>query len=134
MDSRYALGLDFGTNSVRVLVVDVRNGRELASAVGEYPSGDAGVILNPQFPDLARQNPADYLLCLQSSINQALQSAAQDRGFSPDRVIGIGVDTTGSTPMPIDRQAAKSFHAARICRRSRCNGMALERPHQPRRG
>jgi len=90
MVSRYALGLDFGTNSMRVLVVDVRDGRELASAVGNYPSGDAGVILDSQQPDLARQNPADYLSSIQETVTAAMKLAAGDKDFSPKQVIGIG--------------------------------------------
>jgi L-ribulokinase len=105
MDSRYAIGLDFGSNSMRVLIVDVRDGRELASAVATYPSGDQGIVLDSQVPDLARQNPADYLATIQSAVKEAVQAAAADREFSPKNVIGIGVDTTGSTPMPVDRQA-----------------------------
>ncbi len=58
---RYVIGLDFGTNSMRTLIVDVRNGRELASFVADYPTGDAGVVLDDTDADLARQNPADYL-------------------------------------------------------------------------
>jgi L-ribulokinase len=105
MDGRYALGLDFGTNSMRVLVVDVRDGRELSSAVGNYQSGTAGVVLDSRVPDLARQNPADYLSCIHSAVVQALEYASTDGEFSTRHVIGIGVDTTGSTPMPIDKQA-----------------------------
>ena len=60
MKSRYALGLDYGTNSVRALIVDVRNGREVGTAVWEYAHGDHGVILSRD-PNLARQHPADYV-------------------------------------------------------------------------
>jgi len=55
------LGLDFGTNSVRALIVDVTNGQELSTAVANYPSGRAGILLDPKQPELARQNPADYI-------------------------------------------------------------------------
>ena len=54
---KYTLGLDFGTNSVRALIVDVRNGREVATAVFDYPTGEAGIILDPSDPNLARQHP-----------------------------------------------------------------------------
>jgi L-ribulokinase len=103
MDARYAIGLDFGTNSMRVLIVDVRDGRELSSAVGNYERGDAGVILDSKQPDLARQDPADYLATIASTVTKALEWAAADGEFTPRHVIGIGVDTTGSTPMPVDR-------------------------------
>jgi len=105
VNTHYTLGLDFGTNSMRALIVDVRDGRELASAVENYPSGNCGVVLDSKLPDLARQNPADYLFTIQAGVSAALKSAAADREFSPKNVIGIGVDTTGSTPMPVDQRA-----------------------------
>ena len=54
-----SLGLDYGTNSVRALLVDVSDGAELASAVYDYPSGERGILLDPRDPNLARQNPQD---------------------------------------------------------------------------
>jgi L-ribulokinase len=105
MGGRYTIGLDFGTNSMRALIVDVRDGRELASAVENYPSGDVGVVLDARVPDLARQNPADYLLVIERAVTAAVKAASADKQFSPAQVIGLGVDTTGSTPMPVDRQA-----------------------------
>ncbi len=101
----YVIGLDYGTNSCRSLVVEVESGRELASSVFPYPSGTEGVILNPSDPNMARQNPADYLLGIERTIRQGLEKAKNaDPEFSPDCVIGIGVDTTGSSPMPVDNQ------------------------------
>lgn len=112
--SRYVIGLDFGTNSCRSLIVDAHSGRELASHVFPYPSGTDGIILDASDPNLARQNPADYLLGIETSIKGALDKAkASDPGFSPGSVIGIGVDTTGSSPMPVDKQGqALCFHEA----------------------
>jgi L-ribulokinase len=109
---RYAVGLDFGTNSCRSLLVDIASGRELASHVFPYPSGTDGVILDGSDPGLARQNPADYLLGIDATIRGAIQKArAEDPEFDPKDVIGIGVDTTGSSPMPVDRQGqALCFH------------------------
>lgn len=99
---RYAIGLDFGTNSVRALVVDVSNGREVGTAVWNYEHGEAGVLLSRD-PNLARQHPADYVKGTEMSIKKALAQARRAvRGFRPDQVIGIGVATTGSTPIPVD--------------------------------
>jgi L-ribulokinase len=104
MSSRYALGLDFGTNSVRALVVDTRNGKEVGTAVWQYAHGTDGVILSRD-PNLARQHPADYVKGAEVSIRKALAQARRNvRGFKPDQVIGVGVDTTGSTPMPVDSE------------------------------
>jgi L-ribulokinase len=101
----YTIGIDYGTNSVRAVVVDCADGHVAGTRVFEYPSGDQGVLLNPRNPHLARQNPADYLEGLRVSVTGALSAAEETPGFSRDRVIGIGVDTTGSTPMPIDGAA-----------------------------
>ena len=103
--SKYVIGLDFGTNSCRSLIVDVANGRELATYVYPYPSGKDGIIIDSKDPNLARQNPADYLSGIEVSIKKALQKAKSAKhSFSPKDVIGIGIDTTGSSPMPVDEQ------------------------------
>ena len=101
--AKYVIGLDFGTNSVRSLVVNVANGAEAGTAVWNYKHGDQGVILSSD-PNLARQHPADYVEGAEIAIRRALADAARKiRGFKPADVIGIGVDTTGSTPIPVDR-------------------------------
>jgi len=103
MKAAYTIGLDYGTNSVRALVVNTSNGREVASAVWNYASGKDGVILSRD-PNLARQHPADYVTGAENTIKRALAVARRTiRGFHPDQVIGLGVDTTGSTPLPVDR-------------------------------
>lgn len=98
----FAIGVDYGTNSVRALVVDCADGRELGTEVVNYPSGNQGVLLDKSDHNLARQNPADYLFGLEKSVRGALEQAAKVPGFSPDKVIGIGVDATGSSPIPVD--------------------------------
>lgn len=101
-EPRYALGLDFGTNSVRALIVDVRTGEEVATAVHDYARGDHGVISDPANPHVARQHPADYHDGLEGCVAAALEMAKANPDFAADRIIGVGVDTTGSTPMPVD--------------------------------
>lgn len=104
MSAQYTIGLDYGTNSVRALIVNVANGAEVAAAVWTYAHGTQGVILNRD-PNLARQHPADYLTGAEITIKEALATAAKNvRRFSPDQIVGIGVDTTGSTPLPVDAQ------------------------------
>lgn len=98
----FTLGLDYGTNSVRALVVRCRDGVELGSAVFVYPSGEQGVLLDARDHQLARQNPADYLLGLERSVRGALAQAKKVRGFDAGRVVGIGMDGTGSSPIPVD--------------------------------
>src|SRR5512145_1334589 len=104
MKRAFTIGVDYGTSSVRALVVDCADGRELGTAVFDYPSGEQGVLLDSRDPHLARQNPADYVLGLERAVTAALAAAEADDGFSRQAVIGIGVDTTGSTPIPVDRQ------------------------------
>src|SRR5215207_3596262 len=101
MPRKYTIGLDYGTNSVRALVVDVATGEELGTSVAPYPSGKQGILLDSKDPHLARQNPRDYLDSPTESVHGALAQAAHV-GVDPSDVIGIGVDTTGSTPIPVD--------------------------------
>ncbi len=103
MPGKYVIGLDYGTNSVRALIVNVANGREVASAVWNYAHGTQGVIL-ARDPNLARQHPGDYVTGAEKTIRGALTAAKTAvRGFDPRQVAGIGVDTTGSTPIPVDK-------------------------------
>jgi L-ribulokinase len=98
------IGFDFGTNSVRCLIVNVATGEELGTAVHVYETGDDGVITDPDDHNLARQNPADYLIGMEVTTRQALAQAKQQHSsFTPHDIIGIGVDTTGSTPLPVDK-------------------------------
>ena len=104
---RFALGFDYGTNSVRALVVDIATGEEVGTAVYNYTAGVEGVIVDPVDPNVARQHPKDYLDGLEASGRGAIEQAkANCKDFSPEQIIGIGVDTTGST------------HSSRCCRGS----------------
>jgi len=99
----YTIGLDYGTNSVRALIVDVANGDELATAVHEYETGEAGIILDSADHNLARQNPTDYLNGAEAVVKEAVTKAKKDhKDFDVSDIIGIGIDTTGSTPIPVD--------------------------------
>jgi L-ribulokinase len=102
MSATYTIGLDYGTNSVRALIVRTANGREVAAAIWNYSQGTDGVILSRD-PNLARQHPADYVTGAEISIKKALAQAKKSiKGFAPEQIIGLGVDTTGSTPLPVD--------------------------------
>jgi L-ribulokinase len=102
MPTQFAIGVDYGTNSVRALVVDIATGAEIAATVWDYKHGDAGVMLDPSDPNLARQSPADYIDGFFASVSGAVEKALKADGFDPKNVVGIGVDTTGSTPIPVD--------------------------------
>jgi len=100
---KYAIGLDYGTNSVRALVVDAADGAEVGTCVSNYPSGEHGILLDPKNPNLARQRPGDYIEGFYRSVQGALKAARKESGVEAEQVVGIGIDTTGSTPMPVDR-------------------------------
>jgi len=116
MSTQYTIGLDYGTNSVRALVVDTADGREVATSVYNYKRGVAGVILSRD-PNLARQHPADYIEGAETSLRDALAEAKKKvRGFKPEQVVGLGVDTTGSTPLPVDEQGEPLAFARRFAK------------------
>jgi len=100
--TKYAIGLDFGTNSVRALIADVATGAEIADSVWNYEHGEAGIVLSAANPDLARQHPADYIKGIEETICEAINRASSETDFSAADIIAIGVDTTGSTPIPVD--------------------------------
>ena len=82
MHPRFSIGVDFGTNSVRALVVDIRDGREVAVSVYPYPTGTDGVILDPADPALARQSPADYIEGFLSTVSEAVRTAAIEHALT----------------------------------------------------
>ncbi len=97
-EEAYSIGVDYGTNSVRAIVVDVRTGDELATSVWAYAHGEDGVLLDERDPNLARQHPADY----DEGFVLTVRAAVAEAGIDPALVVGIGIDTTGSTPIPVD--------------------------------
>jgi L-ribulokinase len=102
--AKYTIGLDYGTNSARALLVAVHDGREVATSVFQYPQGREGIFLSED-PCLARQHPLDYLQAAEVTLREVVEQAGKtEEDFDPADVIGIGVDTTGSTPMPVDSQ------------------------------
>jgi len=96
---KYTIGLDFGTDSVRVVIVNVANGEEEATFVSNYKRWSQGNYCIPS-KNQFRHHPLDYLESMQEVIKGALElMPSQTR----ENIIGIGVDTTGSTPAPIDK-------------------------------
>jgi len=85
------------------VLVDVSDGGELGTAVYEYETGQEGIILDAADHNLARQNPGDYIKGTEVSIKAAIAEAKKsNREFDPADIIGIGIDTTGSSPLPVD--------------------------------
>jgi L-ribulokinase len=98
----YTVGVDFGTQSGRAVLVEVGTGSEVATAVKAYPHGVIDDVLPDGVTQLeedwALQHPADYLEVLQTTIPELLQQS----GVSKDDVIGIGIDFTSCTMLPVD--------------------------------
>ena len=101
-ERQFALGIDFGTNSVRALIADVETGEEVGTYVHNYTRGKDGIILDDSDANFARQHPLEYIEGLEASVAGAIRDTDAVPGFSAERIVGIGVDTTGSTPMPVD--------------------------------
>lgn len=99
----FTIGIDLGTKNGRTLIVDVETGQEIATSVWHYRHGQEGVIIDPNNPTLARQDPRDYLNCIEATVAEALEIASGHPGFSPAKIIGLGVATTGSTILPVDQ-------------------------------
>ena len=93
------VGIDFGTDSVRSIVLDVTDGRVLGTGVKYYPRWAQGLYCDA-VKNRFRQHPLDYLESMEASILEALGQSGAD---TPARVRGIGVDTTGSTPALADQ-------------------------------
>src|SRR3954468_4822614 len=93
------VGIDFGTDSVRSVVVDASSGSVLSTSVKYYPRWAKGAYCDP-VENRFRQHPLDYLESMEASLLEALADAGGDVA---SRVRGIAVDTTGSTPVLADR-------------------------------
>jgi len=100
----YTIGLDYGTGSVRAVLINTANGQEIAASTFDYPHGVGGVVISKKDPNLARQHPQDYEDGALATVKGVLKAAKKKKGFSADQVVGIGVDTTGSTPIPVDAE------------------------------
>jgi len=94
------IGIDFGTDSVRALVVDTDNGKELGNAISYYTRWGQGLYCDPS-KNQWRQHPLDYIESMTNAVRGALAQAGEE---CTGAVMGIGIDTTGSTPVAVDRQ------------------------------
>lgn len=106
MKATYAIGIDYGSESGRVLIVNTRDGRVMASHVTPYPHG----VMDKELPvggvalgtDWALQHPDDYIEVLRRSVPEAIRQS----GIDPQDVIGIGIDFTACTMLPLDNNYA----------------------------
>ncbi len=98
MRSTYTIGVDYGTDSVRALVVNTQTGENVGTAVHYYKRWKQGLYCNPSISQF-RQHPLDYLEGLESAINGALEGLSEE---IKEKIVGISIDTTGSTPVAVD--------------------------------
>lgn len=94
MENKYVIGLDYGSDSARALIVNASNGQTLATAVKYYPRWKEGKYCNPAINQY-RQHPQDYIDVLEATVKEALSKSPAG---TAENVIGIAFDTTGSTP------------------------------------
>lgn len=97
-DQRYVIGVDFGTDSVRTILVSTQTGETLATEVFGYPRWKKGLYCDP-LQNQFRQHPQDHL----EGLEQTIRGVVSASGLRPDQILGIGIDTTGSSPMAVDR-------------------------------
>jgi L-ribulokinase len=101
----YVIGLDYGTNSCRAVLMEIGSPDELASSVFPYPSGELGILVDGDDPHVARQHPQDYIDGMTTNIKNVLKDASSDvPGFSADQVKSLGFATTGSTVIPVNKE------------------------------
>lgn len=102
MANKYVIGLDYGSDSARAIIVNALTGEELATAVKYYPRWKAGKYCNPS-KNQYRQHPLDYVEVLETTIKESL---AKCPAGTAENVVGIAFDTTGSTPVLTDATGA----------------------------
>ncbi len=96
--SKYVIGLDYGSDSCRAVIVDALNGEEVSTAVKYYPRWKEGRYCDPR-TNRYRQHPLDYIEVLEGCIQEALSKAPAG---TAEKVVGMAFDTTGSTPVLTD--------------------------------
>jgi L-ribulokinase len=99
MNEKYCIGIDYGTDSVRALLVNSEDGEELAASVFEYPRWKQGLYCHPETSQF-RQHPLDYIEGLEYTVREIISKLPG----AANRIKAISIDTTGSTPIAVDRE------------------------------
>ena len=100
MERKLAAGVDYGSDSVRVLLVEMENGNAVSEGVCAYPRWAEKKYCDPGKVQY-RQHALDYIEGLETAMKEAIAKAGPDAG---SRIASIAIDTTGSTPCPVDRE------------------------------
>jgi len=98
--NNYVVGLDYGTDSVRTVIINASNGEEVASSVFSYPRWNAGRYCDPA-KNMFRQHPLDYIEGLEVTVKECVKKIPEEVRVN---IKGIAVDTTGSTPVAVNRE------------------------------
>ena len=99
MEQKFVIGVDYGTDSVRSVIVNAMNGEEIASSVFAYPRWKQGLYCNPS-KNQFRQHPLDYMEGLEKTIKECVAKAGKEVA---EKIVAISVDTTGSSPVAVDK-------------------------------
>lgn len=95
---KYVIGLDYGTDSVRAVLIDTENGAELATSVSYYQRWKEGKFCKPE-QNQFRQHPLDHIEGLEKTISDVVKES----GVAPGNILSICIDTTGSSPLPVNK-------------------------------
>ena len=108
----FVIGVDYGTDSVRSIIVDASNGKEIAASVFYYPRWKDGLYCDPSKNQFS-QHPLDYIEGLETTIKDCLTQAGSEVAAN---VKAISVDTTGSTPVAVD-ETGTPLHWCRVLKK-----------------
>ena len=100
----YVIGVDFGTDSVRALLVDSFSGEELEDSVCLYDKWSKGMFCQPK-KNQFRQHPSDHLIGLENSVKELISKSK----INPDQVKALSIDTTGSSPIAVNEKGNAEF-------------------------
>jgi L-ribulokinase len=100
MTKKFVIGIDYGTDSVRSVIADTGNGEIVGTSVFDYPRWKKGLFCDPSINQF-RQHPLDYIEGLEQSVKGAIKGLPKEVS---ENIAGITVDTTGSTPVAVDKE------------------------------
>jgi L-ribulokinase len=100
---KYVIGIDYGSNTARAVIVDTATGEEIGTGITGYPHGEKGIVTDKSNPNVARHHPSDYPVVTREAIQKAIEEASVAPGFDREKIVGIGIDTTASSPLPLDK-------------------------------
>ncbi|MFY7845965.1 ribulokinase [Chryseobacterium gambrini] len=95
---KYVIGLDYGTDSVRAVLIDTESGAELAASVSYYQRWKKGRFCRPE-ENQFRQHPLDHIEGLEKTVSDVVKES----GVAPENIVSICIDTTGSSPLPVNK-------------------------------